>query len=46
MLWSDEYDLNSSEKVATKSTIDAGSAFGCYCGVEGSMLAHGAQVDP
>jgi hypothetical protein len=42
----DEYDLNSGQKVATKSALPVGFQSGCYFGDEFSMLAHSAHVDP
>lgn len=42
----DEYDLNSGQKIATKSAPPAGYTFGCYSGSEVSMLAHSAHLDP
>jgi hypothetical protein len=42
----DEYDLNSGEKVATKSARPIGFQSGCYFGDAFSMLAHSAHVDP
>jgi len=42
----DEYDLTTGRKVATKSTLPAGTNLGCYFGNEVSMLADRAHFDP
>jgi len=42
----DEYDLETGEKIATKSAPPTGYQTGCYTGDEFSMLAHSAHVDP
>lgn len=41
----DEYDLNSGEKVATKSAVGGGFQTGCYLGDKYSMLADSRRVD-
>jgi len=42
----DEYDLNTGEKIATKTAPPTGYQFGCYLGNELSMLADSAHTDP
>jgi hypothetical protein len=42
----DEYDLKTGEKVAGKISHISGGAFGCYTGVEVSMLAPSTHIDP
>jgi hypothetical protein len=42
----DEYDLNTGQKVATRSSPGVGFTLACYSGSEFSMLAHSAHVDP
>lgn len=42
----DEYDLNTGQEVATKSSPGVGFALACYSRSEFSMLAHSAHADP
>jgi hypothetical protein len=41
----DEYDLNTGEKIATKTALGGGFQPGCYLGDRFSMLAHSYHVD-